>query len=71
MACDDDLVASVRGLMPRGLNDAAGYDAWAYVPLPAELYAVDRDAIRNAIIWSLMSSSVIDPSWKFKSGWVD
>ncbi|WP_432502632.1 ExeM/NucH family extracellular endonuclease [Kineococcus arenarius] len=33
------------------LNTAAGYDEWAYVPLPQELYAVDRDVIRNAIIY--------------------
>lgn len=37
----------------RRLNAAAGYDKWAYVPLPAELYAVDRDAIRNGIIYQL------------------
>jgi uncharacterized protein len=33
------------------LNAAAGYAKWTYVPLPRELYAVDRDAIRNAIIY--------------------
>jgi predicted extracellular nuclease len=33
------------------LNDHAGADQWSYVPLPEELYAVDRDAIRNAIIY--------------------
>ncbi|SNS59501.1 hypothetical protein SAMN04488107_3098 [Geodermatophilus saharensis] len=33
------------------LNTAAGYDKWAYVPLPEELYAVDRDVIRSAIIY--------------------
>ena len=33
------------------LNAAAGYDKWAYVPLPDELYAVDRDVIRNGIIY--------------------
>ncbi|SFO53110.1 hypothetical protein SAMN05660359_04100 [Geodermatophilus obscurus] len=33
------------------LNAAAGYDKWAYVPLPEELYAVDRDVIRSAIIY--------------------
>ena len=31
------------------LNAAAGADVWQYVPLPKELYAVDRDAIRNGI----------------------
>ncbi|GAB7191488.1 ExeM/NucH family extracellular endonuclease [Kineococcus sp. NUM-3379] len=33
------------------LNTAAGADVWAYVPLPRELYAVDRDVIRNGIIY--------------------
>jgi predicted extracellular nuclease len=33
------------------LNVAAGYDKWSYVPLPDELYAVDRDVIRSAIIY--------------------
>ena len=33
------------------LNAAAGAERWAYVPLPDELYAVDRDVIRNAIIY--------------------
>jgi len=35
----------------RRLNADAGYDKWAFVPLPKELYAVDRDVIRNAIIY--------------------
>jgi len=35
----------------RRLNAAAGYDKWDYVPLPEELLAVDRDVIRNAIIY--------------------
>jgi uncharacterized protein len=35
----------------RRLNAAAGAEVWAYVPLPEELYAVDRDVIRNAIIY--------------------
>ncbi len=35
----------------RRLNAAEGADVWAYVPLPDELYAVDRDAIRNGIIY--------------------
>ncbi|MFC0681980.1 ExeM/NucH family extracellular endonuclease [Lysobacter korlensis] len=35
----------------RRLNEAAGYDKWSYVPLPDELYGVDRDAIRNGIIY--------------------
>ncbi|PRY14453.1 ExeM/NucH family extracellular endonuclease [Kineococcus rhizosphaerae] len=33
------------------LNTAAGFEEWAYVPMPAELYAVDRDVIRNAIVY--------------------
>ncbi|WP_346623359.1 ExeM/NucH family extracellular endonuclease [Blastococcus montanus] len=34
------------------LNTYAGdEDAWAFVPLPRELYAVDRDVIRNAVIY--------------------
>ena len=33
------------------LNGAAGGDVWDYVPLPDELYAVDRDVIRNGIIF--------------------
>ncbi|WP_432496898.1 ExeM/NucH family extracellular endonuclease [Kineococcus auxinigenes] len=31
--------------------NAAGDEEWAYVPMPDELYAVDRDVIRNAIIY--------------------
>jgi predicted extracellular nuclease len=33
------------------LNDHAGYDKWDYSPLPEELYGVDRDVIRSAIIY--------------------
>jgi predicted extracellular nuclease len=33
------------------LNTAAGYDKWSYVPMPDELYDVDRDVIRSAIIY--------------------
>jgi uncharacterized protein len=33
------------------LNASAGAASWAYVPLPQELYAVERDAIRNGIIY--------------------
>ncbi|WP_432561266.1 ExeM/NucH family extracellular endonuclease [Kineococcus sp. SYSU DK003] len=33
------------------LNAAEGADVWAYVPLPQELYAVDRDVIRNGIVY--------------------
>ena len=43
--------------MPR-LNAAAGFDKWAYVPLPEELLAVDRDVIRNAIIYQ---NDVVQP----------
>ena len=35
----------------RRLNEAAGQDKWSYVPLPERLYDVDRDVIRNAIIF--------------------
>ena len=35
----------------RRLNEASGYDRWAYVPLPAELRGVERDVIRNGIIY--------------------
>ena len=40
------------------LNAAAGYDKWSYVPLPDELYAVDRDVIRSAIIYQ---NDVVQP----------
>lgn len=33
------------------LNSEVGFDKWSYVPLPEELYAVDRDVIRNGIIY--------------------
>lgn len=33
------------------LNAHAGVAKWAYVPFPEELYAVERDVIRNAIIY--------------------
>ena len=33
------------------LNAAEGSAVWAYVPLPQELYAVDRDVIRNGIVY--------------------
>ncbi|MCZ2826729.1 MULTISPECIES: ExeM/NucH family extracellular endonuclease [unclassified Modestobacter] len=33
------------------LNADAGSAKWAFVPFPEELYAVDRDVIRNAIIY--------------------
>ena len=40
------------------LDAAAGYDKWSYVPLPDELYTVDRDVIRNAIIYQ---NDVVQP----------
>jgi predicted extracellular nuclease len=33
------------------LNTAEGAEVWSYVPLPDELYDVDRDVIRNGIIY--------------------
>ena len=42
----------------RRLNAAAGYEAWAYPAFPAELLAVDRDVIRNAIIYR---KDVVEP----------
>lgn len=42
--------AALADLVAR-LNAAAGFDKWAYVPLPQELLTVDRDAIRNGIIY--------------------
>ncbi|WP_246078690.1 ExeM/NucH family extracellular endonuclease [Modestobacter excelsi] len=35
----------------RRLNTAARAPVWSYVPLPEELYAVQRDVIRNGIIY--------------------
>jgi predicted extracellular nuclease len=35
----------------RRLNADAGAEKWAFVPFPQELYAVDRDVIRSAIIY--------------------
>ena len=35
----------------RRLNDVAGAEVWSYVPLPEALYDVERDVIRNAIIY--------------------
>ncbi|MGX5655936.1 ExeM/NucH family extracellular endonuclease [Geodermatophilus nigrescens] len=35
----------------RRLNAAAGAEVWSYVPMPRELYGVDRDVIRNGIIY--------------------
>ena len=40
------------------LNAKAGAPVWNHVPLPEELYAVDRDVIRNGIIYR---SDVVQP----------
>ncbi|MCU1431979.1 MAG: Endonuclease/exonuclease/phosphatase [Actinotalea sp.] len=45
-----DADAALADLVHR-LDAYAGYDKWAYVPLPDELYTVDRDVIRNGIIY--------------------
>jgi len=45
-----DADAALADLVGR-LNTAAGAPVWTYVPLPDELYTVDRDAIRSAIIY--------------------
>ncbi len=45
-----DADAALADLVSR-LNAAVGADVWAYVPLPDELYGVDRDVIRNGIIY--------------------
>ena len=42
--------AALADLVQR-LNEDAGFDKWAYVPLPERLYTVRRDAIRNGIIY--------------------
>jgi predicted extracellular nuclease len=42
--------AALADLVAR-LNAVAGPGLWAYVPLPAELYEVDRDVIRNGIVY--------------------
>ncbi|MGB3911058.1 MAG: ExeM/NucH family extracellular endonuclease [Pseudolysinimonas sp.] len=52
-----DADAALADLVAR-LNAAEGSGAWAYVPLPDELYAVDRDVIRNGIIYR---SDVVQP----------
>lgn len=49
--------AALADLVAR-LNAAEGSADWAYVPLPVELYAVDRDVIRNGIIYR---SAVVQP----------
>ncbi|MGY1787372.1 ExeM/NucH family extracellular endonuclease [Geodermatophilus sp. SYSU D00698] len=44
--------AALSDLVTR-LNTAAGYEKWAHVPLPDELYDIDRDVIRSAIIYQV------------------
>ena len=48
---------AVADLVSR-LNVAAGFDKWSFVPLPDELLAVNRDVIRNAIIYQ---NDVVQP----------
>ncbi len=48
---------AVADLVSR-LNVKAGFDKWAFVPLPDELLAVGRDVIRNAIIYQ---NDVVQP----------
>jgi len=43
----DQAVADLVGR----LNAAAGFDKWGFAPMPDELLAVERDVIRNAIIY--------------------
>ena len=45
-----DADAALADLVRR-LNEAEGADVWSYVPMPEELYGVDRDVIRNGIIY--------------------
>ncbi|MGY1738874.1 ExeM/NucH family extracellular endonuclease [Geodermatophilus sp. SYSU D00684] len=47
-----DADAALADLVTR-LNADAGYEKWAHVPLPEELYDVDRDVIRSAIIYQV------------------
>ena len=46
----------------RRLNVAAGDTVWAYSPFPAELLAVDRDVIRNGIIYKVDVVQPVGPS---------
>ena len=52
-----ELMPALADLVRR-LNTAAASDKWSYVPLPDELLAVDRDVIRNAIIYQ---NDVVQP----------
>ena len=49
-ASPGDADGALADLVAR-LNARAGDDRWAYVPMPDELYGVDRDVIRNAVIY--------------------
>jgi predicted extracellular nuclease len=42
----------------RRLDEEAGAEVWGFVPMPQELYAVDRDVIRNGIVYR---TDVVDP----------
>ncbi|MGK5111990.1 ExeM/NucH family extracellular endonuclease [Geodermatophilus sp. CPCC 205506] len=61
---DTDATGFSPGDADRALADLVGRltartgEAWAHVPMPAELYAVDRDAIRNAIVYR---ADVVEP----------
>ena len=46
----------------RRLNVAVGYDAWTFPAFPAELLEVDRDVIRNAVIYRRDVVEPIGPS---------
>ena len=54
---DETADAALADLVGR-LNADAGYGKWAFVPMPAELYAVDRDVIRSAIVYQ---AGVVQP----------
>ena len=47
----DTAVADLVARLNARAGNESGEPEWAYVPLPTELYAVERDVIRNAIIY--------------------
>ena len=55
---DDNNADEALADLVRRLNLAAGDDKWSYSPLPDELLAVDRDVIRNGIIYQ---NDVVQP----------
>jgi len=55
---DDNNPDEALADLVRRLNLAAGYDKWSYVPMPDELLALSRDAIRNGIIFQ---NGVVQP----------